>query len=114
MQGSQLQAEQDQRFADAGGGYFLTASDSEDLLVREKPVYDGAVPSGNSIAANNLLRLHDFTGDATWRAAAERLFAAMSLRLTRSPTGSPLLLAALDRYYDVPLEVAIISTRGRQ
>ena len=110
--GLALQAEQDQRFADVGGGYFLTASDSEDLLVREKPVYDGAVPSGNSIAANNLLRLHDFTGDATWRAAAERLFAAMSLRLTRSPTGSPLLLAALDRYYDVPLEVAIISTAG--
>ena len=108
-----LQREQDEWFLDERGGYFLTASDAEDLLVREKPVYDGALPSGNSATAHNLLRLYDFTVETKWRERAERLFASFSLGLTRSPTGSPFLIAALDRYYDAPLEVAIITAEGR-
>ena len=111
----ELQSDQDARYLDAQvGGYYLSASEGEALLVREKPAYDRAVPSGNSVAANNLLRLHDFTGDVKWRASAERLFASMSFRVTRAPTGFPLLLAALDRYYDTALEVALISPTDRQ
>jgi len=91
----------------------LTAADGEVLLVREKPAYDRAVPSGNSVAANNLLRLHDFTGDPKWRRRAERLFASLAFRLTRSPTGFPLLLVALDRYYDTVFEVAVIAPTSR-
>jgi uncharacterized protein YyaL (SSP411 family) len=109
----ELQDQQDARFLAEDGGYFLTPADGEELLVREKPVYDGAVPSGNSMAANNLLRLADFTADERWSASAEKLFMSVALRLTRSPTGSPLLVAALDRYYDVPLEVAIVSSETR-
>ena len=75
----ELQTDQDARYADAqNGGYYLTPADGEDLLVREKPAYDRAVPSPNSVAARNLLRLHDFTTDAKWRGAAERLFASLS------------------------------------
>ncbi len=111
----ELQSDQDARYLDKQiGGYYLTASEGETLLVREKPAYDRAVPSGNSVAASNLLRLHDFTGDAKWRTSAERLFASMSFRITRSPTGFPLLLVALDRYYDTPLEVALIAPTARQ
>ncbi len=111
----ELQGEQDARFLDAeGGGYFLTPSGGEPLLVREKPAYDGAVPSGNSIAAQNLLRLYDFTGDAKWRSRAERLFASLGLRVTRSPVGYPSLLVALDHYYDRPLEVAVIAPVNRK
>ena len=105
----ELQGVQDAGFLDAqSGGYFLTPADGEALLVREKPAYDRAVPSPNSISANNLLRLQEITGDGKWRERAERLFASLAFRVTRSPTAFPLLLAALDRYYDVPLEVAII------
>jgi uncharacterized protein YyaL (SSP411 family) len=104
-----LQAEQEERFADReGGGYFLTPADGERLLVREKPAYDEAVPSANSVAAKNLLRFHDITGEIQWRERAERLFAALALRVTRSPASFPALLAALDHYYDAPLEIAII------
>ncbi|HWP66165.1 MAG TPA: hypothetical protein VNO26_09655, partial [Candidatus Limnocylindria bacterium] len=42
----------------AAGGFFMTSDDHETLLVREKPGSDGAEPSGNSVAALNLLRLH--------------------------------------------------------
>jgi uncharacterized protein YyaL (SSP411 family) len=105
----EVQAAQDARFLDAeNGGYFMTPADGEALLVREKPAYDRAVPSPNSVAANNLLRLNEITGDPRWRQQAERLFAALAFRVTRSPTAFPLLLSALDRYYDVPLEVALI------
>jgi uncharacterized protein YyaL (SSP411 family) len=108
--GLALQGQQDARFGDRNsGGYFLTPEAGETLLVREKPAYDRAVPSGNSVSANNLLRLHDFSGDEKWRLAAERLFASLAFGVTRSPTGFPLLLVALDRYYDVPLEIAIVA-----
>ena len=110
-----LQEAQDARFADEeSGGYFLTPSDGEALLVREKPTYDGAVPAGNSVAASNLLRLHDFTGDDRWRNRAERLFASFALTVTRAPTGAPLLLVALDRYYDVPLEIVLVADEREQ
>jgi hypothetical protein len=110
-----LQSDQDARYGDSqGGGYYLTPSDGETLLVREKPTYDGAVPSGNSVAASNLLRLHDLTGEERWRQKAEQLFAMLGLRVTRSPSGYPSLLAALDHYYDIPLEVAVIAPTHRE
>ncbi len=110
-----LQTDQDTRYGDAqGGGYYLAPSDGETLLVREKPIYDSAVPSGNSVTASNLLRLHDLTGEGKWRQTAERLFAMMGFRVTRSPTEHPLLLAALDHYYDRPLEIAVIAPTRRE
>ncbi|MGB8329624.1 MAG: thioredoxin domain-containing protein [Polyangiales bacterium] len=110
-----LQTGQDVRFHDPeAGGYFLTSSDAETLLVREKPAYDGAVPSGNSVSAENLLRLHDFTGDADRRRSAERLFASLGFGVRRSPTGFSSLLVALDHYYDRPFEIAVIAPFSRQ
>ncbi len=106
----QLQAIQDARYADLQeGGYFMTPNDGELLLVREKPTHDGAVPSGNSVAALNLLRLYDFTDEGKWRERAEALFTALASRIARAPSGYPQLLVALDYYYDVPLEIAVIA-----
>jgi uncharacterized protein YyaL (SSP411 family) len=110
----ELQSDQDERYLDTqSGGYYLSANDAETLLVREKPAYDQAVPSGNSVAALNLLRLHDFTTDSKWRARAERLFASLAFQVTRSPVAFPLLLVALDRYYDRALEVALVAPSDR-
>jgi uncharacterized protein YyaL (SSP411 family) len=106
----ELQTIQDAEYADAEeGGYFMTANDGEELLVREKPSTDGAVPSGNSVAALNLLRLHDFTDNAKWREQAEALFASLGGRFQRVPNAYPALLVALDYYYDVPLEIAVVA-----
>ncbi|MFZ1866545.1 MAG: thioredoxin domain-containing protein [Polyangiales bacterium] len=112
---AELQSDQDLRYLDPeAGGYFLTPGDGEQLLVREKPTYDGAIPSGNSITANNLLRLHDLTGDTKWRDRAERLFVSLGVLVARSPTAFPSLLVALDHYYDAPLEIAVIAPVSRQ
>ncbi len=105
-----LQRAQHESFVDSReGGYFMTAAGTEALLVREKPSNDSAVPSGNSIAALNLLRLHDFTTDIAWRESAEALFSALGPRVERAPIAYPELLSALDHYYDVPMEVALIA-----
>ena len=90
----ELQSDQDTRYIDAqSGGYYLAPAGGETLLVREKPAYDGAVPSGNSVAAGNLLRLHDLTGDAKWRRWPSDCSLSGSFTSTRSPIGFPLLLS---------------------
>lgn len=53
------------------GGYFLTASDAEELLTRPKEVYDGALPSGNSVAAVLFGRLAKYTGEIIWQEVSE-------------------------------------------
>ena len=60
------------------GGCFFTAHDGEQLIVRDKDIYDGAVPSGNSVAALNLLRLSRMTGDVSLEQKAERMLQAFS------------------------------------
>ncbi len=113
-QALELQSAVEAHFGDPkAGGYFSTGHDHEDLLVREKPSYDGAVPSGNSVAALNLVRLAELTGDEKWTKRAEALFAASSRNVQRSPTSAPYLLLALDFYYDTPLEVVIVRNQER-
>ena len=83
-------------FADPAGGWFMTADDQETLIAREKPAYDGAEPSGTSVALLNALRLATFTADDRWRAIAERAFAAIAPTLTENPLALTEALLALD------------------
>jgi uncharacterized protein YyaL (SSP411 family) len=65
----------DENYAHPGnGGYYLTASDAEGLVVRPASTSDDATPNPNSIAAQNLVRFAALTGDAKWREQADRLF----------------------------------------
>ena len=104
----ELQAKQDELHADPAGGYFTTANDAEKLLVRKKPSYDGAVPSGNSVSALNLLRLAEFTTDVGYRERAHGIFRAFAGSLRRGNTSAPKMLQALDYDTDRPREVVII------
>jgi uncharacterized protein YyaL (SSP411 family) len=110
-----VQRVQDAHYADAEhGGYFMTSDDHEQLLARDKPGYDGAVPSGNSVAAMNLLRLAELTTDMTHRKRAERTLASFAAELGRGGRGLPRMLGALDFYLDVVLEVFIVHPAGTQ
>jgi uncharacterized protein YyaL (SSP411 family) len=93
------------------GGFFLTSDDHEKLLAREKPGNDGAVPSGNSIASLNLLRLHEFTTEDRYRQRAEKTMKAADL-LARAPMAVSEMLLAVDFHTDSPKEVVIV-TRGQ-
>jgi uncharacterized protein YyaL (SSP411 family) len=77
-----------------GGGWFLAPDDGEDLGVRRKEAYDGALPSGNAVAAWSLVRLSLLTGDAKWEqeaAATVRAFGELASQHPQAFTG--LLLA---------------------
>jgi hypothetical protein len=109
-----LQRTLDAHYADGErGGYFQTSDDHEELLARSKPSSDGAVPSGNSVALLNLLRLAEITGDDAWRERAERGLSAFASILRHRPTAAPAMLGALDWYLDVPLEIVLVSPDER-
>jgi uncharacterized protein YyaL (SSP411 family) len=96
-------------FADPNGGFFATADDGETLLSRQKPVRDGAIPSGNSYAALNLLRLAELTGREDLKALGEGTLAAFSRTLTRSPTTAPAMLGAVDFVHESTKEIVFIA-----
>ena len=84
-------------FGDAdGGGFFLTGSDGERLIARNKPAYDGAVPGGNSVAALALLRLGQATMNPKFIDHASKTLEAFSAQLQQSPTSLTYMLMAVD------------------
>jgi uncharacterized protein YyaL (SSP411 family) len=102
-------------FEDRGsGGFFMTSMDHEDLIAREKPKYDGALPSGNAIAIMNLLRLGAFTSNADYLIRAEKALQAFSGTLSANPTAMAELQLALDNFLAPPKEIVIIEPKGQQ
>ena len=96
------------QFEDKNGGFFMTANDHETLIAREKPSYDGAIPSGNSVHALNLLRLHAFTTDDRYRQRAELLFGAFSKSLADMPSRLSQMFLATDFREDRVKEILIV------
>ena len=107
-----LDAELGSRFADPRGGWFLVASDGEQLLAREKPTSDGAEPSGNSVHVLNLLRLAALTTDPSYRTRADAAMKAVEGTLTRSPLQLSEMLLGVDWTLDRPTEIAIVAPAG--
>jgi uncharacterized protein YyaL (SSP411 family) len=86
-------------FADAEqGGYFLTATDAEALIVRPHSTIDDAIPNHNGLIAQNLLRLAVFTGEERWRQRADDLFNALLPHAAGNLFGHLSLLNALDMH----------------
>lgn len=96
----------------AAGGYYSTAAGDDNLVMRIKEDYDGAEPSGNSIAVLNLLRLAALTGRGDLRQSAERALAAFSGRMTAAPIAVPQMLAAYEFALAPPREVVIAGERS--
>jgi uncharacterized protein YyaL (SSP411 family) len=90
------------------GGLFLTADDAEELLVRQKETYDGAMPSGNSVALLNLLRLSHLTGEAELAQRASELGQAFSNDVGRFPSGFTQMMTALDLALGGGQEVVVV------
>ena len=95
-------------FADErGGGFFNSPLQHSELIVREKGAQDNALPSGNSVAAANLLRLGTYTGQADYRQRAEALFKAFNDSLKQNPVAYAEMLIAVETYLDASLDVVI-------
>ena len=78
------------------GGFYFTAIDSEKLLARQKEIYNGAIPSGNSIAMINLLRLSYFTGNHELEEKADILNRVFSEKIRSNPLAYTQFLVAID------------------
>ena len=89
------------------GGFYFTADDGERLLVRQKEVYDGAVPSGNSVAMLNLLRLGRITASADFEEKAAKIGGAFYGNVSQLPSAYTQLMAAADFAIGPSYEVVI-------
>jgi len=90
------------------GGFWQSASGAADLILRIKDDYDGAEPSGNSVAALVLLKLAAITGCADFKAPAEATLRFFAARLEKFPQALPFMLHALDFSIQAPLRIVIV------
>ena len=87
----------DAHYADPDtGGYYLSADDASDLLLRPHSTSDDATPNSNAVAAQNLVRLAVLTGQYSWREKADRLIESILSAAERNLFGHVALLNALD------------------
>jgi len=93
------------------GGFFFTV---EDLIVRQKEIYDGAVPSGNSVAALNLLRLSRITANTEFEDKAWQISKTFAGNVKRIPIAHTQLLSALDFGFGPSFEVVIAGTSSSE
>ena len=96
----------------AGGGFFSSGAGDETLVMRLKEDYDGAEPSGNSVAVMNLLRLAQITGREAFWESAQRTLAAFGSRLSQVPAALPQMLAACEFLLGQPRQIVIVGEKG--
>jgi uncharacterized protein YyaL (SSP411 family) len=83
------------KFADRNGGFVMSSATGETLVARTKELYDGALPSGNSMAALLLLRVGRLAQDEALEAKGRDTLAAWASTIERYPSGYPVALMAL-------------------
>ncbi|MBG9824367.1 hypothetical protein ABE33_03335 [Bacillus safensis] len=94
------------------GGFFFSGSDAEALIVREKEVYDGAMPSGNSTALKHLLMLSRLTGRQNWLDTLQQMFQAFYVDVSSYPSGHTAFLQGLLSQYATKREIIILGKNG--
>jgi len=99
-------------FEDTGhGAFYSTAEGDPTLVMRIKEDYDGAEPSGNSIAVLNLLRLAQTTDRQDFRASAARALEAFGSRMVSAPVGVPQMLVAYEFSISKPKQIVLVGER---
>ncbi|MDO8643460.1 MAG: DUF255 domain-containing protein, partial [bacterium] len=94
-----LQEKQDSLFWDTeNSGYYFSEENEEGLIARKKDFTEGALPSGNSIAALNLFKLMGLTGEEKFKNRLEKLVAVLSVQASRFPSAFPKALIVIDSF----------------
>ena len=100
------------RFKDSLGPGFYDTDGQEELITRPRDWQDGALPSGNSLAADVLLRLNALTGAAEYEQLAEGILKLMGSTIAQHPLSFGHLLSVLNFYLSPPEEIAIVGEPG--
>ena len=96
------------------GGFFLYGEDNETLILRPKETYDGAVFSGNSAMAYNLVQLFYLTGEDKYSEMAEKQLKFLATEARDYPSGHAMFLIALLDYDNVPDKVTVVVNRKEE
>ncbi len=96
-------------FGDHTGGFYLYSRDSEALILRPKEAYDGAIPSGNSLMAYNLVWLSMITDSPKYREAAERQLEFLATEASSYPIGYAMFLMAFLNFTEPPTTITIVT-----
>ena len=102
----------DQFGDDAGDGFFFTGKAHETLIVQSKSAYDGATPSGASLAIHSLLRLSKHLDNPEFHDKAVETLLLYFHQMERMPSGSGQLLCELAFLLSTPKEIAIVGKKG--
>ena len=115
QQAESFQKVLDKHFADdVYGGYFFTSDFAEELIVRQKEIYDGAIPSGNAVTMLNLLKLTKYTGKNEYENKALDLSRAFHEHVKATPMGHPFLMVALEFMLAQNMEIVIVGNPGTE
>ncbi|MFU8858021.1 MAG: thioredoxin domain-containing protein [Deferrisomatales bacterium] len=99
-------------FDDGAGGLYDTGADAEELVLRPREVYDGATPSGNSVALELFARLGLLTGDSRWTSRAHALGEAFGSRVAQYPAAFTQFLAGAAFLLEPTREVVVAGGVG--
>ena len=99
---------------ETSGRFYDTGRDHEKLILRPRDITDNAIPSGNSMAADILLRLGIYTGSSDFHRKATTALKSAQGVMVRFPTASGHWLTTLDFYLSKPKEVVIVGARGEE
>ncbi len=92
---------------ETSGGFFFSTADNKDLISRQKDIYDGAIPSGNSVSILNLLRLSRMTNNTEYEHKAMKAASVYSSNMKTSPAGYTYAAAALEFAFAGSYEIII-------
>ena len=95
-------------FDETDGGFYLYGKDNERLIMRPKESYDGAIPSGNSIMAYNLVRLSNLSSDEELDRIIKRQLNFMYGEAKHYPAGYAMYLIALSDYFEPSQMITVV------
>lgn len=96
-------------FGNNSGGFYLYGEGHEELILRPKETYDGAIPSGNSLMAYNLVRLSFLTDRERYKSIAQRQLDFLSKDASKYPIGHAMFLKALLENDQPPIKVTVVT-----
>ncbi len=96
-------------FKDSTGGFYLYSKSSENLIIRPKETFDGAIPSGNSLMAWNLVRLSLLTDERKYEDGAKEQLDFLSGYASQNPLGYAMALTSLLEYEEPSAKVTVVS-----
>jgi len=97
-----------------GNSFFLTADNSEKLIIRPKNNYDLSLPSGNSVAATALLRLYHLTQEKKFLDISIKIMQSEGIKAAENPFGFGQLLNTIFLYLQKPIEITLLNTKNKE